>query len=115
MSLSNGAFSERLQSGDPALLNRMAWSARWSDRAKSCQYASRALEVAEGCQNKRSRIARGLAFRTLSWQAKWRGNFDEALRLADTVIVLAGRPGRITERDPHVIVEDPDVDHPKPL
>lgn len=81
MSLSNGAFSERLQSGDPALLNRMAWSARWTDRAKSRQYASRVLEIAEGCQHKRSRIARGLAFRTLSWQAKWRGNFDEALQL----------------------------------
>lgn len=27
----------------------------------------------------------------------------------------AEHPGRITERDPHVIIEDPDIDDPKPL
>lgn len=71
----------KLPPADPTLLNRLAWSSRWSDRARSTSNAEKALRDAESGQGVRTDAQRGLALRTLSWQARWRGDFDEGLRL----------------------------------
>lgn len=62
---------------DPAFLNRLAWNVRWSDRARSVRSAREALSVIGARRD--LRCDRGQAERTLSWQAKWRGDFDAAL------------------------------------
>ena len=71
--------------GDPALLTRVAWTSRWSRRKQSVDYAERAIAVLAGERGSRVITQRGLARLTLSWQAKWRGDFDlsmqEALRV----------------------------------
>jgi|GEM_PF-2308279 len=71
-------YSE-LPSGDPTLLNRIAWARRWSERDTSVQYAQEARKKAVDGSGKRSRTEHGHALRTLGWQAKWRGEMDEAL------------------------------------
>ena len=71
-------YSE-LPSGDPALLNRIAWARRWSERDTSVQYAEEARKKAVDGSGKRSRTQHGHALRTLGWQAVWRGELDEAM------------------------------------
>ncbi|MXQ06341.1 hypothetical protein GQ651_00635 [Alphaproteobacteria bacterium GH1-50] len=71
--------------GDPALLTRVAWTSRWCRRTQSVEYAKRALAILKGEKSQRAITQRGLALMCLSWQAKWRGDFDlsmqEALRV----------------------------------
>ncbi len=69
-----------LPSGDPTLLNRLAWSKRWADRLASIELATTARNTASKGTGRRSRVQHGLALSTLAWQAKWRGNLDEAMR-----------------------------------
>ncbi|NNE82244.1 MAG: hypothetical protein HKN18_18390 [Silicimonas sp.] len=63
-----------LPSGDPALLNRIAWARRWSERRTSTEYALAAREKALDGTGRRSEAEQGLALRTLGWQAMWRGD-----------------------------------------
>ena len=65
--------------GDPALLQRVAWSMRWQSRAQSLEYAGRALELLKGDTSAPATIRRGQVLVTLAWQAKWRGDFDAAM------------------------------------
>lgn len=71
-------FSE-LPSGDPALLNRIAWARRWSERDISRDYAQEARKKALDGSGHRSRTEQGLALRTLGWHAIWMGDLDEAM------------------------------------
>ncbi len=64
---------------DPGLLNRIAWSERWADRSKSVKYAQQALRTSQSGEGEKSKSDQGLAYRTLGWQSKWRGDFDAAL------------------------------------
>lgn len=68
-----------LPSGDPTLMNRVAWARRWSDRDASVEYALSAQKKAIAGTGRRSRAEQGLALRTLAWQACWRGALDEAM------------------------------------
>lgn len=68
-----------LPSGDPALMNRVAWSRRWSDRQASTDYALTARRTASAGTGRRSRLQQGFALRTLGWHARWRGALDEAM------------------------------------
>ena len=68
-----------LPSGDPALLNRVAWSRRWSDRNISTDHACTARKTAIAGSGKRSRVQQGMALRTLAWHARWRGDLDKAM------------------------------------
>ncbi len=61
------------------MLNRVAWARRWSDRQVSDDYARAARKTAAEGIGKRSRAEQGNALRTLAWNARWRGDFDEAL------------------------------------
>lgn len=58
---------------DPGLLNLLAWKLRWSDREHSRRLARRALAI-----ERNDRVQRGLAWRTLAWQARWAGRLDMA-------------------------------------
>lgn len=69
-----------LPSGDPTLLNRLAWSKRWADRSASVEFATTARNTAGKGTGRRSREQHGLALCTLAWQASWRGDLDEAMR-----------------------------------
>lgn len=62
---------------DPALLNHLAWKLRWSDRERSRRLARRALAV-----GREEPSHRGLAWRTLAWQARWAGRLDMAHELS---------------------------------
>ncbi len=66
-------------SGDPTLLNKLAWSKRWTDRLASVELATTARDAAGKGTGHRSRVQHGLALRTLAWQAKWRGALNEAM------------------------------------
>ena len=68
-----------LPSGDPTLMNRVAWARRWSDRQASVDYALSARKTAIAGTGKRSRAEQGMALRTLAWQARWRGALDDAM------------------------------------
>ena len=68
-----------LPSGDPTLLNKLAWSKRWTDRTASVKFASSARETAGKGTGHRSRVQHGLALTTLAWQARWRGALEEAM------------------------------------
>lgn len=68
-----------LPSGDPALLNHIAWSRRWSDRRISIDHALSARKTALAGSGKRSRVQHGLALRTLAWHARWKGDLEEAM------------------------------------
>ncbi len=68
-----------LPSGDPTLLNRLAWSRRWTDRNASMNFAETARATAAKGTGKRSRVQHGLALTTLAWHAKWRGALDQAM------------------------------------
>ena len=67
---------------DPALLISVAWSRRWQSRHLSIEFAEKAKSVVSEKSGKKACIHRARANATLAWQAKWRGDFDEALRLA---------------------------------
>lgn len=69
-----------LPNGDPTLLNRLAWSKRWTDRLASTELATTARDAAAKGTGRRSREQHGLALSTLAWQANWRGDLDEAMR-----------------------------------
>lgn len=68
-----------LPSGDPTLLNKLAWSRRWVDRRASAEFAKSARSTALNGSGRRSRIQHGLALCTLAWHARWRGAIDEAM------------------------------------
>jgi tetratricopeptide (TPR) repeat protein len=68
-----------LPSGDPALLNKIAWARRWAEPAASTAYALAARKTALDGQGRRSRTEQGLALRTLGWQAFWRGDLSHAM------------------------------------
>lgn len=70
----------RVPKGDPALLNRVAWTSRWASRDKSESYAKAALKTIGDKPQKAMRSAYGHALLTLAWQSKWRGDFDAALQ-----------------------------------
>ncbi|AZQ65830.1 hypothetical protein EF888_00980 [Silicimonas algicola] len=69
-----------LPSGDPALLNRIAWARRWVERDSSLEYATEAQLKAKAGSGKRSRAEQGLALRTLAWHALWTGHMDTAMQ-----------------------------------
>ncbi|MEM6384891.1 MAG: hypothetical protein AAF718_01515 [Pseudomonadota bacterium] len=66
-------------SGDPTLLNKVAWSRRWSDPNASVDFARTARNTALKGTGRRSRTQHGLALCTLAWHAKSRGSLDEAM------------------------------------
>ena len=68
-----------LPSGDPTLLNKVAWSRRWIDPPASMDFAKTARAAALKGSGRRSRMQHGLALCTLAWHAKWRGSLDEAM------------------------------------
>ena len=68
-----------LPSGDPALLNRVAWARRWADRDVSIEYAQSARKTAIDGTGKRCRAEQGMALKTLAWQSRWRGDLDDAM------------------------------------
>ncbi len=68
-----------LPSGDPTLLNKVAWSRRWSDPTASIDFAKTARGTALKGSGRRSRVQHGLALCTLAWHAKWRGSLDDAM------------------------------------
>lgn len=68
-----------LPSGDPTLLNKVAWSRRWSDPLASVDFASTARQTAMKGTGRRSRAQHGLALCSLAWHAKWRGSLDDAM------------------------------------
>ena len=76
---SSARIRSELPGGDPALLNKVAWSRRWSDRQGSADNARMARKTAKEGSGNRSRIQQGMALRTLAWQARWRGQLDEAM------------------------------------
>jgi tetratricopeptide (TPR) repeat protein len=85
-----------LPGGDPALLNRLAWTRRWIDRDASVQNATTARRAAKIGAGERSRIHQGLALRTLAWHARWLGNLDETMGLclsAETYLTESEFPG----------------------
>ncbi|QMU58696.1 MAG: hypothetical protein GKR98_11150 [Boseongicola sp.] len=93
------AFNNEVKTyGDPALLNRIAWDARWACREKSISYASAALKLASEGDSTRARCHRGLALLTLSWQSKWRGHFDDAMEQALKVEELLSEKDHPRER-----------------
>ena len=74
MAATSNRLHSELPSGDPALLNRIAWSRRWSERQASVDYALAARRKALDGVGRRSRAEQGFALRTLGWQALWRGD-----------------------------------------
>lgn len=68
-----------LPSGDPTLLNKLAWSRRWADRAASANFAKTARSTALKGSGRRSRVQHGLALCTLAWHARWKGGIDDAM------------------------------------
>lgn len=68
-----------LPSGDPTLLNKLAWSRRWSDPVASVDFAKTARSTALKGSGRRSRVQHGLSLCTLAWHAKWRGSLDDAM------------------------------------
>ena len=79
MTKTTSRVKSELPAGDPALINRIAWARRWTDRDASTEYAINALETAKDGRGRRSRKEQGYALRTLAWQARWRGEFDACL------------------------------------
>ncbi|MEM9761432.1 MAG: hypothetical protein AAF968_02795 [Pseudomonadota bacterium] len=65
-----------------ALLDRRAWAIRWSSRVQSFRLAERALQVA----SKGSLTDQASALRTLGWQARWRGDFEQAESFAEQAL-----------------------------
>lgn len=61
----------------PEFLVRKAWNIRWAGRDESIRLATEALSMVSGAAAVRTGTE-GLAFRTLAWQAKWRGLFDDS-------------------------------------
>lgn len=75
---------------NPALLNRLSWKLRWSDRKRSRDLARRVLLF-----ERDNAIERGLAWRTLAWQARWAGRLQRTEELSHTALVAleAAPPG----------------------
>lgn len=76
---STARIKSELPSGDPTLLNRVAWVRRWTDRQSSIQNANMARKTALSGTGRRSRAEQGMAARTLGWQAYWQGDLDGAM------------------------------------
>ncbi|MEM9970509.1 MAG: hypothetical protein AAF762_05375 [Pseudomonadota bacterium] len=70
------------EASDPSLLNRLAWSCRWTDRERSVSFAEAARDWPYKTGSPRARKNRGRACLTLAWQAKFRGEFDTSLKFA---------------------------------
>lgn len=68
-----------LPNGDPTLLNKLAWSRRWTDPRASADLARSARETALKGTGRRSRVQHGLALTTLAWSARWYGSLDTAM------------------------------------
>ena len=66
--------ASELPSGDPALLNRISWARRWTERQVSADYALAARKKALDGKGRRSQAEQGFALRTLAWHALWRGD-----------------------------------------
>lgn len=79
MEQSTQRVRSELPSGDPTLLNKVAWSRRWSDPNASAEFARTARNAAMKGTGRRSRVQHGLSLCTLAWHAKWRGSLDEAM------------------------------------
>ena len=79
MTKASSRVKSELPGGDPALMNRIAWARRWTDRDASTEYAINALQTAKDGKGRRSRKEQGYAMRTLAWHAMWRGQFDASL------------------------------------
>jgi len=65
---------------DPQLLTRLAWECRWMDRRRSTELAHQVLDITE-TQQEAGLTPRASALRTVAWQAKWRGDFENAASL----------------------------------
>lgn len=61
---------------DLALIDRLAWDIRWSNRARSTALAESALRMTRDSGRRADLESRAAACRVLAWQAKWRGDFD---------------------------------------
>lgn len=72
-------INSELPSGDPTLLNKLAWSRRWTDRLSSVDFAKTARSAAAKGTGRRSRTQHGLALTALAWHAKWSGSLDDAM------------------------------------
>lgn len=68
-----------LPSGDPTLLNKLAWSRRWTDRLASADFAKTARQAAARGTGRRSRVQHGMALTTLAWHSKWSGALDASM------------------------------------
>ncbi|MEM7718300.1 MAG: hypothetical protein AAF222_03795 [Pseudomonadota bacterium] len=79
MEQSTQRVKSELPSGDPTLLNKVAWVRRWSDPNASAAFAQTARATAIKGSGQRSRVQHGLSLCTLAWHAKWRGSLDKAM------------------------------------
>jgi tetratricopeptide (TPR) repeat protein len=70
------------QTPDLRFLNMQAWNVRWSDRRSSNKHAEAVLDSLSKHAHDAPNSAAGLAYRTLAWQARWRGDYVSANRLA---------------------------------
>ena len=88
---------------DPTFLNYHAWKLRWADRQRSCDMAEAVLQHSLNSGASRAQGARrrnGLALRTLAWQARWRGAFEDAEDLAHRAVARLkgeGAPSAIAD------------------
>lgn len=55
---------------------RRAWNIRWASRNDSVEQAHKSLLLAKSLSSPTCVKIEGLAYRTLAWQSKWRGQFD---------------------------------------
>lgn len=60
---------------DLRFLNLHAWNIRWQERAQSRAQAERVLHEIKAQTGEAALTQSGLAFRTLAWQARWRGDY----------------------------------------
>ena len=68
----------------PKFLNHIAWTQRWRDRDLSQKQAAAVCEITT--DDRAARRQHGLALRTLAWQAKWRGEMEDARILCERAI-----------------------------
>ncbi len=84
---------------DPKLLTRLAWECRWTDRVRSAELARQALALVEQ-QTSYDAVDRCSALRTLAWQAKWRGDFEQT-----TSYCLQAKQGMDRQIAKHLLVD----------
>jgi tetratricopeptide (TPR) repeat protein len=60
---------------------RRAWNLRWTSRDDSVDRAQKCLHLAKTLPPANSIEIEGLAYRTLAWQSKWRGQFEDCENL----------------------------------